>query len=228
MAVTLAFDVYGTLLDTQGVMTLLEGMVGGLAGEFSRSWRDKQLEYSFRRGLMRQYRDFGVCTRDALEYCCQLYGVDLGVAQKQGLLDSYHALPAFADVEPALDRLSDAGLPLYAFSNGTAAAVDTALQAAGIRDRFEQVISVENIHSFKPDPAVYQDFLRRAVAKASQAWLISGNSFDVIGARAAGMNAAWVRRSPAAVFDPWGIDPTLVVDDLGQLADRFTQAGDSR
>jgi 2-haloacid dehalogenase len=70
MKTVLAFDVYGTLIDTAGVVSKLREHVGETAGEFSRAWREKQLEYSFRRGLMRQYEDFAVCTRDALEYTC--------------------------------------------------------------------------------------------------------------------------------------------------------------
>ena len=54
MPITLAFDVYGTLIDTHGVTVELEKHVGSSADGFSRMWREKQLEYSFRRGLMRQ------------------------------------------------------------------------------------------------------------------------------------------------------------------------------
>lgn len=55
MTITLAFDVYGTLIDTNGVVEVLHNIVGDKAGDFSRSWREKQLEYSFRRGLMKKY-----------------------------------------------------------------------------------------------------------------------------------------------------------------------------
>jgi 2-haloacid dehalogenase len=37
----------------------------------------------------------------------------------------------------------------------------------------------------------------------------------------AGMRAAWVRRSPEALFDPWGSEPTLTVRSLTELADRI-------
>jgi len=66
MPTVLAFDVYGTLIDTHGVVIKLQEFVGGKAEEFSRVWREKQLEYSFRRGLMRTYETFGVCTSQAL------------------------------------------------------------------------------------------------------------------------------------------------------------------
>ena len=66
MTVALAFDIYGTLIDPHGVVKQLQQAVGDGAAEFSRVWREKQLEYTWRRGLMRRYVDFGVCTRQAL------------------------------------------------------------------------------------------------------------------------------------------------------------------
>ena len=42
MELTLAFDVYGTLTDTHGVVTKLQETVGARAKEFSQTWRDNQ------------------------------------------------------------------------------------------------------------------------------------------------------------------------------------------
>jgi 2-haloacid dehalogenase len=47
--------------------------------------------------------------------------------------------------------------------------------------------------------------------------LISSNPFDVIGAISSGMRAAWVQRSPDAVYDPWDVPPTLTVNSLPDL-----------
>ena len=60
MATVLGFDVYGTLTDTHGVVVALKAHVGDRATTFSQLWRDKHLEYSFRRGLMRQYESVAV------------------------------------------------------------------------------------------------------------------------------------------------------------------------
>ena len=79
------------------------------------------------------------------------------------------------------------------------------------------IVSVDEVGSFKPDPAVYNHFLERAGAQASSAWLISSNPFDVIGAVSSGMRAAWVKRSDEALFDPWGIEPTAIVHSLSGL-----------
>ena len=219
MAVTLAFDVYGTLIDTHGVVAKLEEIVGDRATDFSSTWRDKQLEYSFRRGLMQNYENFAVCTRDALEYTSDRYGLEIGQEDKQALLDIYRELPAFDDVEGALADLASCDCRLFAFSNGSAEAVETLLSAASIRDRFLGVVSCDDVRSFKPNPAVYAHFLRQAQATGDEAWLISGNPFDVIGAISAGMRGAWVRRTKDAIFDPWGIEPTITVTSLAELAD---------
>jgi 2-haloacid dehalogenase len=224
MAVTLAFDVYGTLIDTHGVTAALRAHAGERAADFSRTWREKQLEYSFRRGLMRKYESFAACTAHALDYTSACYKITLGKQDREKLLGAYRALPAFGDVRDGLTRARQAGFRIYAFSNGAADAVEALLVSAGIRDFFQDVVSVDEIRTFKPDPATYAHFLKRAGAVASQAWLVSSNPFDVLGALSAGMRAAWIRRSPEALFDPWSIEPTLAVNSLADLADHIATA----
>ncbi|VAW36408.1 (S)-2-haloacid dehalogenase I [hydrothermal vent metagenome] len=221
MSVTLAFDVYGTLIDTHGVVSNLEKILGAKAKEFSHTWREKQLEYSFRRGLMQNYENFAVCTSHALDYTCKYYKVSLTKEQEHELLNGYRTLPAFKDVEDGLARLKAANFRLYAFSNGSADAVESLLIAAGVRDFFLGVVSVDDLKSFKPNPAVYSHFLRESEASGSNAWLISSNPFDVIGAISAGMRAAWVQRSREVIFDPWGIEPTITVGSLGELYEKI-------
>ncbi|RBP51092.1 haloacid dehalogenase type II [Arenicella xantha] len=214
---TIAFDVYGTLIDTQGVLASLEAVVGDRAGLLSETWRSKQLEYSFRRGLMRRYVDFATCTSHALDFACQQHGVSLSAMQKQRLFDSYRNLPAFNDVRAGLTLLVNAKVNLYAFSNGSTNAVQELLHNAGIRDLFLDTVSCDDVMSFKPNPDVYTHFLTTSKASVSSAWLVSSNPFDVIGAMSAGMQAVWVQRSSAAVFDPWGMEPTLTISSLNEL-----------
>jgi len=223
MSKTLAFDVYGTLIDTDGVVSALQKLIGGKAKQFSHSWREKQLEYSFRRGLMKNYENFSVCTSDALNYTCAFYKINLTKGQKNALLESYRTLPPFKDVEDSLVELKENNYRLYAFSNGSADAVETLLVAAGIRKYFLGVVSADDIKSFKPNPAVYHHLLQESEACGNDSWLISSNSFDVIGAISAGMCAAWVRRSNNAIFDPWGIEPTIIVNTLGELYEKIDQ-----
>ena len=220
---TLAFDVYGTLIDTRGVVSQLQEMIGPQAETFSRCWRDKQLEYSFRRGLMQDYQPFSDCTRDALQYTDSLLKTGLSQAQQTQLMQAYTRLPAFADAVPALTALQAAGHHLYAFSNGQAEAVTALLQQAGIHSYFEAVISVDAVRSFKPSPDVYQHFLHSAHSHRQHTWLISGNPFDITGARHAGWHAAWIQRDPALPFDPWEQQPDLILPGLDALAGNLPQ-----
>lgn len=222
MTTTLAFDVYGTLIDTHGVVTKLQETIGEKAKDFSQTWREKQLEYSFRRGLMQNYVNFADCTKHGLEYTAAYYKISLTRNQKAELLDTYRTLPAFEDVFKGLNRLKDDSNNLYAFSNGSEEAVETLLVAAGIRKFFAGVVSVDDLKSYKPNPAVYCHFLRKSGTTGNEAWLISSNPFDVIGAISAGMKAAWLKRSEDAIFDPWGINPTITVRNLHDLGEHIT------
>jgi len=224
--VSVGFDIYGTLIDTNGVTDGLRRLIGARAAGFAQLWREKQLEYSFRSGLMQNYRDFAACTSAALDYCCLALDAGISAEQKQHLLAVYRELPAFPDAREGLDRVASAGFRMYAFSNGRRDSVQHLLASAGIDHYFLDVISVDEIKSFKPNPAVYCHFLRRAKSTGAEAWLVSSNPFDVIGAISAGMRAAWVRRSSSAVFDPWEIQPTVTVDGLWELADALRPASD--
>ena len=222
IADTIAFDIYGTLIDTHGLIEILRCHAGDNASQFSQLWRQKQLEYSFRRGLMRQYRDFGVCTAQALQYTCLSFGVSLKESETSALLSAYRALPIFDDVAEGLGNARDAGFRLYAFSNGKAADIRQLLDHADISRYFIDIISVDEVQSFKPDPLVYRHFLKKAETKGENAWMVSANPFDVIGAVSAGMNSAWVQRSPEVVMDPWEIVPTVVIQHLSGLTEAIT------
>ena len=217
MKYTLAFDVYGTLINTSGVFNSLEKMIGDKAKTFMETWRNKQLEYSFRRGLMNQFTDFSVCTENALEFCCKTHQTDLSSSQKKALLHEYTILPTFDDVKSGLQQLKEAGHSLYAFSNGSANTIKTLLNNAEINTLFDGIISVEDIKTFKPNPLVYEHFNKKTNSDKTNSWLISSNPFDVIGATSYGMRSAWVQRSPESIFDPWGIEPTLVIKKLTDL-----------
>ncbi len=217
MKYTLAFDVYGTLINTSGVFDSLERMIGEKAKLFVDTWRNKQLEYSFRRGLMNSYADFSICTENALEFCCKSLHVNLSTKQKNTLLEEYSILPAFPDVQKGLNELKESGHRLFAFSNGSAKAISKLLINANIINYFDGIVSVEGVQVFKPSPLVYEYFNRESNSTKSDSWLISSNPFDVIGAISYGMRSAWVQRSSESIFDPWGVEPTLTIDKITSL-----------
>jgi 2-haloacid dehalogenase len=217
MTATIAFDVYGTLIDTNGVKEKLIEMIGDQVTEFINTWRSKQLEYSFRRGLMKCYKDFSICTKNALDYTCIKTDVNLSQEKKDILINSYNELPSFPDVEAGLSRLSTSNFRLFAFSNGREANVRAVLNHADILNLFEDVISVDEVKSFKPDPIVYQYFISKTNSNILDTWLVSGNPFDVQGAISAGMQAIWIKRHPEEIFDPWEIEPTKIIYTMLEL-----------
>lgn len=221
MSIVLAFDVYGTLIDPAGITRILSTHVGSDAAAFATRWREKQLEYTFRRGLMGQYVDFATCTAEALQYVCAVFAVSISATDRKELMTDYGKLPAFADAVPALAALPSA-CRVFAFSNGTAKAVQQVLTHNNLLDSFADIISVDEIKSYKPNPQVYAHFLKRTSANADESWLISGNPFDIIGAQAAGMRAVWVNRGDA-IFDPWDdFTPDKIVASLQELPALFS------
>ncbi|MGB1949952.1 MAG: haloacid dehalogenase type II [Marinobacter sp.] len=222
MTLRLAFDVYGTLVDPMGMADLLTQDAGDKAQTVSSLWREKQLEFSFRRGLMRVYEDFGVCTRQALRYAMASHQLGLASDREDELMAAYLSLPAFDDALPVLKALQGS-YPLFAFSNGSYPALEKVLGHNGLLDQFEGLVSVDDIKSFKPDPAVYAYARRATGAWDEPLCLVSSNAWDVIGARAAGLKAVWVQRDPNKVFEDWGIRPSAVIQSLSELPEALKQ-----
>ncbi|MCL6414787.1 haloacid dehalogenase type II [Aestuariirhabdus sp. Z084] len=214
---TFAFDVYGTLIDTSGVTRQLSLYLDEEGASFATLWREKQLEYSFRRGLMEDYNTFAGCTEDAFDYCCERFGLELSSQQRHEILSSYETLPAFEDVAPSLQLLSEQGLPLWAFSNGTSDAVSRVLDNAGLLSYFKGIVSVDDVKTFKPAPIVYHHFSKCSGSALEDCWLVSSNPFDVIGGISCNMKAAWIQRNQEIVFDHFGIQPNLILPSLSHI-----------
>ncbi|MBK8752557.1 haloacid dehalogenase type II [Candidatus Contendibacter odensensis] len=219
----LGFDVYGTLVDPLALAEPLQALVGEQAARFAKLWRSKQLEYSFRRGLMRRYADFDVCTRQALRYTQQALRCELPESDQGRLLEAYLYLPLFPEVAASLSALKAQGHQLVAFTNGVEASIRALLTNVDVLSQLEDVVSVDDLRTFKPDPVVYAHLARRTEHTPNETWLVSSNAWDVIGAKAAGLRAAWVKRQPDALFDPWDVEPDIVVNGLDELPTWFAQ-----
>jgi 2-haloacid dehalogenase len=214
----LAFDVYGTLVDPIRIWTRLQAYAPERAVQIAELWRQKQLEYSFRLTAMEQYRDFAWVTARGLEYALAATGTSLTQRQVAELLAQYDDLEPYADVGPGLGALARRGLGLVAFSNGSPRMLRAVLASSGLAGAFGQVISVDDVRAFKPSRRVYQHLLATVARPAEQVLLVSSNPFDVIGAMAVGIRAAWVNRS-GAPFDTIAAPPGLVLGSLADLAE---------
>lgn len=91
---------------------------------------------------------------------------------------------------------------------------------------FKNIVTVEEVQKFKPHPDVYYHLAAKVGKTREQMgdmWLISGNPFDIVGAKAAGINSVWVDRGAGGWAD--GLiegemgRPDLVVHGLVQLVE---------
>jgi 2-haloacid dehalogenase len=213
-----AFDVFGTLVDPEGLIDPLRALVGERAHGFAAEWRRRQVEYLFRRAAMGQYRPFAAVTADALADTATLFETAPDAATRTRLLDGWWKLPPLPDAADALARLAGAGFPLIAFSNGAVADVERLLVDAGLREPLKAVHGVEASASYKPAAVVYQDLASALDVAGQHVWLVSANFWDASGARAAGLNSVWIARGRAA--EHWEWQPTEVVEQLADLAAR--------
>ena len=141
-------------------------------------------------------------------------------------MQAYDHLSIFPDVEPVLNKLSSyKGIECVVFSNGTKKMVSNSVnkshEMSPFASVFKELITVDFVRSFKPAPEVYK-YLAQCMGKTGQEdqmWLVSGNPFDVVGARAVGMQAAWVDRAGNGWQDMLGGEPTVVVRSLEEVAD---------
>ncbi len=218
----LAFDMYGTLVDPIRIWKRLERFLPREAQRIAELWRQKQLEYTFRLTAMERYEDFEQVTRKALDYALASVGCDLDMQQKNSLMTQYNDLERFADVEPGLQRLKDAGYSMVVFSNGSPAMLTAIMHAAGLHTYCAGFVSVDEVRVYKPSPRVYRHVANRLGRPIETVRLISSNPFDVIGAEAAGMQASWVNRS-GGIFDTLAPPPSSVVRSLIELADALAQ-----
>jgi 2-haloacid dehalogenase len=214
----LAFDMYGTLVDPIGISKQLERYLPEEASHVSSVWRRKQLEYTFRLAAMERYEDFEQVTRKALDYALAVVERELRAEQRDDLIAQYNDLERFADVEPGLKRLKEAGHAMIVFSNGAPHMLEALMDAAELRPYFQGFVSVDEVKTYKPSPKTYRHAARRLGRPIGEVRLVSSNPFDDIGAEAAGMRAAWVDRS-GGLFDTLGPPPEIVVGTLTELAD---------
>jgi 2-haloacid dehalogenase len=214
----LAFDMYGTLVDPAGISRRLERYLPEQAQRLAEVWRRKQLEYTFRLAAMERYQDFEQVTRRALDYALATVGRGLAPEQKDDLIERYNDLERFADVEPGLERLKEAGHAMIVFSNGAPHMLEALMDSAELRPYFQGFVSVDEVKTYKPAPETYRHAARRLGRPIGEVRLVSSNPFDVIGAEAAGMKSVWVDRS-GGLFDTLGPTPEIVVGTLTELAD---------
>jgi 2-haloacid dehalogenase len=192
------FDAYGTLYDVQSVAAVTEETFPGYGDLITQVWRLKQLEYSWLRSLMRRYENFAVVTRDSLTYTLRLLGLKYDDGAFERIIEKYLYLDLYPDAAAALAAMKDRKLAIL--SNGSPDMLNALVRNSGLDRMLEATISVDADRIFKPSPDAYRLIETTLGVPPDCVLFVSSNPWDACGAKAFGLNVAWIERvSPEAM-----------------------------
>ena len=191
----LVFDAYGTLYDVQSVRNVAIELCGDKGDLIAQLWRLKQLEYTWLRSAMRCYEDFWLVTRAALDFSLASVGIAADAAICDRLMQSYLHLDLHEEAVRALASLRHYKLAIL--SNGSPYMLDALVKSSEVAGCFADVISVDQVKRYKPDPACYALVEPALGVLKEEVLFISSNGFDVAGAKCYGFQVAWIERDGA-------------------------------
>ena len=203
------FDAYGTLFDVHSAVARYSAEIGPAAQAMSLLWRQKQLEYTWTRSLMRRHADFWSVTGEALDYAMRIHRID-DAALREKLMQAYLSLAAYPEVKDVLRRLRSLGIRTAILSNGSPAMLEAAVRSGGLGGLLDFVWSVESVGVFKPDPSVYHLAEDNLALPRDRIWFQSSNAWDAAAAGAYGFNVVWCNRMRQPMEYGWAFSPTEV------------------
>jgi 2-haloacid dehalogenase len=186
------FDAYGTLYDIQSVAAVTEQAFPGYGEIVTQIWRIKQLEYTWLRSLMGRYQDFSVITANSLAYTLRVLGLKPDAGAFERIMDKYLHLDLYPDAAAALAAM--AGRKLAILSNGSPGMLNALVANSGLDRVLDATISIDSRKIFKPSPEAYSLIESVLGVPPAQVLFVSSNPWDACGARAFGLNVAWIER----------------------------------
>jgi 2-haloacid dehalogenase len=188
----IVFDAYGTLYDIQSVAAVTEDAFPGYGDIITQIWRIKQLEYTWLRSLMRRYEDFSIITKQSLVYTLRALGLTYDAATLERIMDKYLHLDLYPDALTTLAALQ--GRKLAILSNGSSDMLNTLVKNSGLDRILDATISIDSQRIFKPAPDAYTLIEARLGVRPAEVLFVSSNPWDACGAKAFGLNVAWIER----------------------------------
>jgi len=216
------FDQYGTVVDmqaglTEAVTPYLRGK--GWTGEphaLVTWWRRTHFENSMIDALLQRdhtpYREIG---HRSLDWVLERARIPHTLDEVRHLVAQIERLRPFPEVPAALARLQTR-FRIVVLSNGDPDMLEAAKAHHGIP--FDAVISAAAANAFKPHVATYRRAAELIGAPLEAVLFVANHAFDCIGAKSAGMHAAFIDRRKRP-FGATPHQPDLVVADMTELAD---------
>lgn len=191
----LAFDVFGTVVDWYGgvrreVAALLPGVD---AGAFALAWR-AGYQPAMRRVASGElgWTLIDDLHRMILDELLVRFGVTaLGEAQKRHLNKAWHRLDPWPDVVAGLARLKTRAT-ICTLSNGNIGLLTNMAKRAGLP--WDCILSAEVFKAYKPSPEAYLGVARVFDLAPSSVMLVAAHHDDLAGARACGLQTAYIER----------------------------------
>ncbi len=209
------FDVMGTLFSLERVRESFVGL--GAAAPALEAWFQRILHQTATVTIVDEYRPFKELATSALRTTLAQLGLD---PERTEPLDALAELDPYPEADTALRRLSEAGLTVAALTNGAKASTEKLLERGGLRGYVEHVLSCDEVRAFKPRRAPYELALERLGPPAT---MIAAHAWDIVGARAAGLDVVWVDHEEQVW--PFPLDQPPRVHDLAEAAELILQGG---
>lgn len=219
--VFLTFDLYGTVVDMQGGLTeavapfLKDKGWQGRPHQFVTWWRRTHFENSMIDALCDRghtpYREIG---HRSVSHVMDRAGIAHSPEEVHWLVAQIEKLRPFPDVLDALQRLKGR-YALAILSNGDRDMLSNAAPYVGFE--FDATISVEEAGYFKPHFATYRKAAELLGEESGRIMHVANHPFDCVGAKAAGMRAAYIDRRTRP-FGETPHQPDVTVADFAGLA----------
>lgn len=209
-----AFDAYGTCFDINSAAEKMAKDIGENWLAFSTTWRTTQLEYTWLRSLMKKHVNFWKITEDSLNFAMENHNINPKF--KNQLLDLYKKLNAYPELRDCLIKLKNKKIKTCILSNGTPDLLDQLVTNSNIKDLFDDLISIEKVGVYKPDPKVYALVIDQYNCKPNEVCFMSSNTWDVVGGGVFGYQSVWVDRFNK-VFDQLDFMPKFRIKNLSEL-----------
>jgi 2-haloacid dehalogenase len=182
-------DALGTLFQLRPLAERLEEL-GASEGALD-AWFERLLHSAAAVTLTGDFVPFAELARTTIATTAARFGVELDPGEVLPLLAR---LPPYPDARPATERLREAGVAWAVLTNGGAGQTRALLEGAGLAEHVWHVVSVEEVRAYKPHPAPYRRVLELLELPPERVTLVAAHGWDVLGARAVGMDAIWVDR----------------------------------
>lgn len=166
--------------------------------------------------------DFATLAGTMLDSIAARMGIKLSKTMRDDILGGFASLPPHNDIKQALNKLKSAGFHTVAFSNSSLKLISTQITNAGLIDYFDDIISVEETGSFKPDPNVYKFAAKQLNQPLESLRLVATHDWDTHGALSVGMRAAYINRS-GAIYHPLYRQPDIYESTMEDIVSKIIE-----